>query len=818
MKKILIYKTLFFLIITIFATPAAAWNRRCLLRNFKPAQEINIPSLKENQVDMEDTTIIVDYYLNIWKKKQLSFFESVENAVNRADSIISDKYRFGSYPGFELPDDLTWKENPAKTRNWQYFFFSLEAVHILSNAFTISGKETYLEKAETIIQDYIQDNYTMDKLPDQMSWTDHTAANRTIYLINFWNLYLENLEPDKIFILQMLELFWRHGHFLNHPANYSSRSNHGIFSNLALLRLSISFPEFSQSSKWKDEAIKRMKEQIRDNFTDQGVHEEFSPLYHLTVTGLLNLFLKDCEENGIEPDKGLKAVFEKAVDYIPCLYHPDGTLALFGDSDIHAPEKIIKRILPASPQLEFILSKGSSGSRPEFLNRGFSDANIYIMKSGWGDCRNIEDESSLMLYFTNKAKSHDHSDWLNFEFYSKGVKWITDLGRWGYDYEDKKREYITSFRAHNSVVPYIYEQYSEIAEQSEKSQTPKPFIETRIEQILRSRETTYKISSLEKIINVEIPELKDKLLITLANLYAEECNDSLKAAEYLNRIITDGVENEYDVVARQLLSIMEIEPDSICMPVKSEEQEELEKVERNLKFSEIKNDIVDEPETLNWINNQSFQYLEGRIFYRDNEVAHSRAFLFIGSETVLLVDRINSSSAIHCRKYLHLSPDVSVSSGSGHSRFLHSSNSRHCIYFPVSSGEGVEFENLAGIKEPEYLGWYSGVMNNFEQTEVLRESFFLDNEELYSVTLLIPTGSVSPGIYQIETSNPGSWNPKTQGALKIELTGLRTKTEIRYKPSSKFMYDCIDIPDSTSAVEEIPNKPPLIRIRKTRFR
>ena len=104
--------------------------------------------------------------------------------------------------------------------------------------------------------------------------------------------------------------------------------------------------------------------------------------------------------------------------------------------------------------MKYIYTEGRDGQRPEKHSAGFSDAQIYIMRSGWGEHRANGSESCLIAFFAAAATNHDHEDLMSFELYSRGAKWITDLGRYNYNETSEEREYIISAGAHNTIVPY----------------------------------------------------------------------------------------------------------------------------------------------------------------------------------------------------------------------------------------------------------------------------------------------------------------------------------------------------------------------------
>jgi hypothetical protein len=414
----------------------------------------------------------ISYFLSRAEPAVLAPVSGRHDAVERGDDILENRYRFWTYDSYELPADLTWNENPAQSRNWAFMLHTFEFLWILNAAYEATGDVRYLERGKELVADFARDNYDPAALPSkEFSWYDHTASNRAIFLIDFWRHLTASGANERSFTRTCIELIWRHALFLSNPQNYNPKSNHGLFSALALLRISLEFPEFIDADKWRLIAIEWIETQIRNNFSATGVHLEFSPWYQLWAAGLLEQFRRDCYFNGLALSRGFLTHQPGIIASITHFVFPDGTLSQIGDSDARPNEKLMDVARLASPSLNYALTAGREGKRPAIGSAGFLDAKLFVMRSGWGEKRPLCEESCLIANWTGTASAHDQQDFLSFEMYARGQKWLTDLGRWGYNYQDERRKFIVSPRAHNIMTFFHPEKRPEAAPAAQREPT-----------------------------------------------------------------------------------------------------------------------------------------------------------------------------------------------------------------------------------------------------------------------------------------------------------------------------------------------------------
>jgi len=771
-------------------------------------------------------------------------------SLELADSALNGIYEFElSHSKGSISIDNLWNNKKNKEDNtFAFYIFSFNPLGYLNTAYRETEDSRYIEHAGKIIESFYQNCLDYKKLPHTLSWYDHTVANRAGYLLDFWELYKNTGNFDPEFLEHLIELIWRHGKFLENKNNYNPKSNHGIFSSYSLLRIALEFPEFRDAREWKKLAIKRIEEQIRNNFTPDGLHMEYSPYYHLAITEVLREFREDCRRNGIKLSGYFNSVLNNALRVMPHLLFPDATISLLGDSDETPHEAIIQEAYKHSRMLRYISSGGKSGKVPRKSTIAFPTAKLFIMRSGWGLHRDLKEESCLMANFTDRARSHDHDDFLSFELYAKGKKWVTDLGRWTYEYNRTERKYIVSLNAHNVIVPYCPPKKAKKKSGTEntrkKRESAKPRkiaqldtlqtvksarIDTRdsidklIEMIGKMKKAKERIEAYRILLNRNPPWYRERIILLLANEYAGSEETINRAMELLDKIIARGEDSQYYTTAVELKNIYremlkEGTPDKKSTG-KKKKHETNRQGQRTRSENEIKLEssrkidareastikasrtsagnpgatplqIItpqknESPVVYGWRNELSYAYLEGAISSQKN-FFHDRAILHIKPHYFLIVDHVYLRCKGKTVQLLHMPSDISVKQTPWGFK-LTSKDSLVCLLYKIHSPENANISIVSGRKGnyTNYQGWYSGTFGKLTEAPVI-ESVVKGPSEYFSAILFVPVGIDNPGDYQVKILNSDGWNFLSE-TLTIKIYEPGKATTVKYRPSSRFI-------------------------------
>lgn len=390
-------------------------------------------------------------------------YTASEQSVKIADKALKGEIFLTSYfDAYQTPNGITWDENPYKNETWCFYYQSMDLIGHLNNAFEFTSNEKYIEMSKDLIDKWEKKNisfwttstWSLEKYFYRLSfirkgsrcfvWDDHSAANRTTNMIQFYFDYKKTEKADPAFLKKVEALLELHGQFLADHRNYNDDNNHGIFQDRALLELVYLFPQIKEANQWYSIAINRLSARLEREVTASGVHKEHSPTYHsiiLTLFKDITRFLRPDDIN----TKHLKEIVYKMEDYLAYVMEPDGTFPNIGDS---APDRLKYALNnDTNPHLAYMLTQGKKGSRPEDTIV-YKDAGVAIFRNSWFP----KNPFFLMFTAAMHSKVHKHADDLSFVLHYGSTDFLVDSGKYSYNGDDPYRKYFRSALAHNSVI------------------------------------------------------------------------------------------------------------------------------------------------------------------------------------------------------------------------------------------------------------------------------------------------------------------------------------------------------------------------------
>jgi len=176
----------------------------------------------------------------------------------------------------------------------------------------------------------------------------------------------------------------------------------------------------------------RLVTTVREQLSSDGVHRERTPSYHCLLAEQLAIVVESARDNRPDLVKTLEPLLRKMVVAMGSFMHPDGDVALFGDSQLEAtvtPERLIARV----------------GTRP-------AEGHALAPKAGfarrvWGDWTLLWTVGDVGLPWQT---GHIHGDALAVEISLGDERVIVDAGVGTY-VVGAQRHYARSTRAHNTV-------------------------------------------------------------------------------------------------------------------------------------------------------------------------------------------------------------------------------------------------------------------------------------------------------------------------------------------------------------------------------
>jgi hypothetical protein len=368
----------------------------------------------------------------------------------RGELVLNNIFQYGNFDPKEILGELSWDENPYGDPTWEWLHHQLTSIEYLIASYLNSKETRHIEKAVYLLRSWSESNSGTREFTSKLAWNDHSSAYRLKNLIILsWVMVKNNqLKPEDIkFVFDILFL---HIKVLAEDDFYSEHTNHGLDQSYFLYQATKYLEKFIEFGDIHNLALKRLISEIKFMFSDDGVHVENSPSYHIWITKKMLEIAKLIEFS--EKD-AIDSAIKKALNFIKHILKPDLTHPMIGDSQKFKIDLsyIYKQYIDS--ELEYVLSGGLSGSKPKekyglFLNGGY-----IILRNAWiqaGDEKNL-----VHFVFKNSHKSdyHRQDDDLNFVLYAYGEDFLVDAGRFGYLETSKNRIFARSALAHN--VPYI---------------------------------------------------------------------------------------------------------------------------------------------------------------------------------------------------------------------------------------------------------------------------------------------------------------------------------------------------------------------------
>jgi uncharacterized heparinase superfamily protein len=296
------------------------------------------------------------------------------------------------------------------------------------------GKEHF---QEAIIRRWVAENPP----PSGAGWEPYTISRRAVNWLK-WVLAGHRLPEEAV---QSLGTQLR---FLNRRLEYHLLANHLLANAKALVFGGVMF-EGLEAENWLKKGLAILQSELPEQVLGDGGHVERSPMYHAIVLedvlDLLNLGraadLPMCGE--------LARYAESMLQWLSCMVHPDGEIALFNDAALG--------VAPNLGQLcEYAQRLGVRRPvQPEGNNRGQnidSASHVYLQESGYirfglDDLTVIADIGALGPDY---QPGHAHADTLSFEASVGKQRLFVDSGTSCYEGAQRLAQRQTA--AHNTVI------------------------------------------------------------------------------------------------------------------------------------------------------------------------------------------------------------------------------------------------------------------------------------------------------------------------------------------------------------------------------
>lgn len=423
----------------------------------------------------------------LFSAKDMEAFQD-NSIIEEADEVLKHNLY-----GYQFPGEIEWLFNPTKDTSrdneWSWSLYRHIYWQPLARAYVQTKDEKYtkefLDQMKSFAENWPVKPFMEDetfetnfKFPGHAWRTIETAMR----VYTSWLPCMEAFRSSTVWGREEWVLFLTmicdHASFLmTHYSNHNRSSNWLTMESGALLQCGIMFPEIK--SDWKLTGYQRVMHELKYSFDNDGIHMERTPIYHMVAAGVYLQAWRLCVKNGLPvPPYGLPTL-EKAAEFLMKLVKPDFSTPMIGDADrddllgrtcdtslyegmnltfdpidlneMRAYFRVMYEITGREDFLYFATGR-KEGTAPKERNFKFTDAGIYVMRTGWEEHDSYFHLHGIQLERGEKS-THSHNDTGHIDLHIKGEDILTDSGRFIYNSSCWKdwRHYFLSAKAHNTL-------------------------------------------------------------------------------------------------------------------------------------------------------------------------------------------------------------------------------------------------------------------------------------------------------------------------------------------------------------------------------
>ncbi|WP_407608593.1 heparinase II/III family protein [Paeniglutamicibacter sp. ORCA_105] len=303
------------------------------------------------------------------------------------------------------------------------------------------------ELAIRIINDWHAKFPAYESCSHSMAFHDETTAQRLISLIAIFEASKKYLDVTKQ--TQIRELMKQTSELLFDDDFHSTGNNHGMFQDIALRTYCVYNSSYDeQVDKKLETSIRRLDNYFISSFTEDGVHTENSPTYHLMITKHLAEHAEFLKLLGVgQSEQRLEGLLEQAGEYATHAVLPTGVFVPISDTQQTSISAKHHNVF-GSPEFEFAATAGKSGRKPAKKYLSLPRSGYFFARKSWGD------ESSTFVSFLAAYNDnyHKHSDDLSLFIWHAGQPLISEAGPFGYNYQLPLTKYGFSQFSHNNII------------------------------------------------------------------------------------------------------------------------------------------------------------------------------------------------------------------------------------------------------------------------------------------------------------------------------------------------------------------------------
>ena len=348
---------------------------------------------------------------------------------------------------------------------------------VLAAAFALTGDERYAERAASHLRSW----WTQNPFLSGVHWTSGIETGLRLIawvwvrrLLDGWVGVTDLFEGNDVALAQI----WWHQHYLaSFRSRGSSANNHVIAEAAGLLVAALAFDWFAESSRWSEEAMGVLEQELATNTFPSGVNREMAFEYHGFVTELAVVSAVEADWAGRPLSSDTWALLYRMLNVVaatvdvslrgprqgdgddgkalvldpPTAERWPGLLAI-GEGLFDAPAwwPSVESTVSSTFLTSMVGGRRTDGY-PERRQCHYTDAGLTLMRSSPSEGEEIWCRCDAGPHGFLSIAAHAHADALAVEVRHDGTDVLADPGTYCYHGERRWRSYFRSTLAHNTI-------------------------------------------------------------------------------------------------------------------------------------------------------------------------------------------------------------------------------------------------------------------------------------------------------------------------------------------------------------------------------
>ncbi|WP_247237440.1 alginate lyase family protein [Telluribacter sp. SYSU D00476] len=354
-----------------------------------------------------------------------------------------------AYPSHFCGDDINWATNPYPDKEWVWQLNRMSFWDAMARAYWHTGDEKYAREWCAQLVDWTRKNPRDDQ--HQYAWRSIEAGIRGYRWTGLFEYFIDSPHFTPDVLVAFLNSCYDHSSYL--MTRYTKGSNWGLMEAEGMAFIAMTFPEFQESKQWKEEAIRRLNQEITSQVYPDGHQRELAFGYHMGCIGWFMRTYELAQLNGQADafSDSYTKIIEKMCEVPMKLSFPDGTTPQFGDAWSGTPGQYYRQLrewakLFNRPDFLYVATEGNEGTRPEATAFAYDKSGLYSMRSSWD-----KDAITLVLKCGPDGGGHSQPDNGTFELYAGGRHLMPDAGSYIYSGDPEGRRWFRQTKVHQTL-------------------------------------------------------------------------------------------------------------------------------------------------------------------------------------------------------------------------------------------------------------------------------------------------------------------------------------------------------------------------------